>query len=72
MTTPVRSARLIVRVSVRLRREGGSLSITVPRYITRAWKLDAGDRLIVRSTDKGILLYPRFLAKLLRGPNRPR
>jgi hypothetical protein len=27
-----KSSRLVVRFSVRLRREGGSLSITIPRY----------------------------------------
>ena len=45
---------------MRLRREGGSLSITVPRYIVRHWKLEAGMRLVVRSTDQGILLFPRY------------
>lgn len=55
-----RSPRLVARFSVRIRREGGSLSMTIPRYIARHWKLEAGMRLVVRSTDRGILLYPRY------------
>ena len=55
-----KSPRLVARISVRLRREGGSLSITIPRYIVRRWKLEPGMRLVVRSTDRGILLYPRY------------
>jgi len=34
--------------------------MTIPRYIARHWKLEPGVRLIVRSTDRGILLYPRY------------
>ena len=55
-----KSPRLVCRISVRLRREGGSLSATIPRYIVRHWKLEAGMRLVVRSTKYGILLYPRY------------
>ncbi|MFN2566876.1 MAG: hypothetical protein ABR499_17905 [Gemmatimonadaceae bacterium] len=55
-----KSRRLIARVSVRLRREGGSLSLTIPRYIVRCWNLEPGARLVVRSTDEGVLLYPRY------------
>jgi antitoxin component of MazEF toxin-antitoxin module len=55
-----KSPRLVARFSVRLRREGGSLSVTIPRYIVRHWKLEAGMRLVVRSTNQGILLYPRY------------
>ena len=55
-----KSPRLVSRISVRLRREGGSLSITIPRYIVRHWKLETGMRLVVRSTEHGILLYPRY------------
>jgi antitoxin component of MazEF toxin-antitoxin module len=55
-----KSSRLVTRLSVRLRREGGSLSVTIPRYIVRHWKLEAGMRLVVRSTDRGILLFPRY------------
>ncbi|MGQ0712828.1 MAG: AbrB/MazE/SpoVT family DNA-binding domain-containing protein [Gemmatimonadaceae bacterium] len=55
-----KSPRLVARFSVRVRREGGSLSMTIPRYIARHWKLEPGVRLVVRSTDKGILLYPRY------------
>lgn len=59
MLQPPKSSRLVARFSVRLRREGGSLSVTIPRYIVRHWKLEAGMRLVVRSTDRGILLFPR-------------
>jgi antitoxin component of MazEF toxin-antitoxin module len=55
-----KSSRLVARFSVRLRREGGSLSITIPRYIVRHWKLEAGMRLVVRATNQGILLFPRY------------
>ena len=55
-----KSPRLVARISVRLRREGGSLSLTIPRYIARHWKLEPGMRLVVRSTQYGILLYPRY------------
>ena len=55
-----KSSRLVTRFSVRLRREGGSLSVTIPRYVVRQWKLEAGMRLVVRSTNQGILLYPRY------------
>jgi len=55
-----KSSRLITRFSVRLRREGGSLSVTIPRYIVRHWTLEAGMRLVVRSTNQGILLFPRY------------
>jgi hypothetical protein len=34
--------------------------MTIPRYIARHWKLEPGVRLVVRSTDRGILLYPRY------------
>jgi antitoxin component of MazEF toxin-antitoxin module len=50
-----------VRYAVRLRREGGSLSLTLPRYITRKWLLVPGDELLAKSTEDGILLCPRFL-----------
>jgi antitoxin component of MazEF toxin-antitoxin module len=55
-----KSPRLVARFSVRIRCEGGSLSMTIPRYIARHWKLEPGTRLIVRSTDRGVLLYPRY------------
>jgi len=57
-----KSPRLVARFSVRLRREGGSLSITVPSYIVRHWRLEPGARLVVRATDEGVLLYPRYFA----------
>ena len=60
MLQPPKSPRLVARISVRLRKEGGSLSITIPRYVVRRWKLKAGMRLVVRSTDQGIRIYPRY------------
>ena len=71
MTMRVRHPRLVTRLSVRLRKEGGSLSLTVPRYIARKWRLEPGHRLIVRSTDEGILLYPREFLRVVRGPEVP-
>ena len=66
-----KSPRLVARLSVRLRREGGSLSLTIPRYIVRHWKLEAGARLMVRSTDQGILLYPRYFLPYSRSASKP-
>jgi antitoxin component of MazEF toxin-antitoxin module len=60
MMQPPKSPRLIVRACVRLRRQGGSLILTVPRNVVRHWKLHAGAALVVRSTDNGILLFPRY------------
>ena len=34
--------------------------MTIPRHIVRHWKLEPGARLVVRSTDEGVLLYPRY------------
>jgi antitoxin component of MazEF toxin-antitoxin module len=65
-----KSPRLVARVSVRVRREGGSLSMTIPRYIARHWKLEPGARLIVRSTQEGILLYPRYFLPYSRSASR--
>lgn len=56
-----RGPRFVFRYAARLRREGGSLAITVPRYIVRRWRLEAGDELLIRSTEEGILMAPRFL-----------
>jgi hypothetical protein len=66
-----KSPRLVARFSVRLRREGGSLSVTVPRYVVRHWKLEAGMRLVVRSTDRGILLYPRYFLPYSQAAGAP-
>lgn len=55
-----KSRRLVVRVTARLRREGGSLIMSIPRNVVRHWKLEAGALLVVRSTERGILLYPRY------------
>ena len=71
-----KSHRLVARPSARLRREGGSLCITIPRHIVRHWKLEAGALLVIRTTDEGILLYPRYffpyteLAKQTDGTER--
>lgn len=67
-----KSPRLVARFSVRLRREGGSLSVTIPRYIVRHWELEAGMRLIVRSTNRGILLYPRYFLPYSSRAEAPR
>lgn len=55
-----RGFRFFFRYAARLRREGGSLSLTMPRYIVRQWQLEAGDDMLVRSTEEGILMTPRF------------
>lgn len=70
MTMRPKSPRLRVRLSVLLRREGGSISMTVPRYITRKWNLNPGDRMLVRSTDEGILLCPRYFLPYVRRRRR--
>ena len=57
----VRSRRLVVRFSARIRREGGSLSITIPRYLVRNWKLEPGQWLVLRTSEEGIVLRPRYL-----------
>lgn len=44
--------------------------MTIPRYITRKWKLEPGSRLVVRSTERGILLYPRYFLPFLQPPMR--
>jgi antitoxin component of MazEF toxin-antitoxin module len=40
--------------------------MTIPNHIVRAWKLEHGTRLVVQSTDQGILLFPRFFASLIQ------
>jgi hypothetical protein len=40
--------------------------MTIPKHIVRAWKLEHGTRLVVQSTDQGILLFPRFFASLIQ------
>lgn len=65
-----KTPRLRVRLSVCARPQGGSLVITIPRYITRKWKLEPGSRLVVRSTERGILLYPRYFIPFLHPPMR--
>jgi hypothetical protein len=72
MPTKLKSPRLIVRHLVRLRREGGSISMTVPVHIVRKWKLRPGAALVLRSTDEGILLYPSFFGPFLKRPRRSR
>lgn len=34
--------------------------MTIPVHIVRQWKLKAGDRLVLRSSDEGILIYPHY------------
>jgi len=34
--------------------------MTIPRHIVRHWKLEPGARLVLRATDEGVLLYPRY------------
>jgi hypothetical protein len=41
--------------------------MTVPIHIARQWKLKAGDRLVVRSSDEGILIYPHYWAPYSQG-----
>jgi AbrB family looped-hinge helix DNA binding protein len=52
--------RFVFRWSTRVRREGGSLSITIPRYVARRLGLKPGDELLVRLTEEGIVLRPRY------------
>jgi hypothetical protein len=44
--------------------------MTIPSYIARHWKLEPGARLVVRSTDEGVLLYPRYWAPYSRRRKR--
>jgi len=67
MIRPPKSPRLRARFSVRVRQHGGSLSMTIPRHIVRAWKLEHGSMLAIQSTDQGILLFPRFYSSLVHG-----
>ena len=71
MSFRVKHPRMRARFSVLIRREGGSLSMTIPRFIVRKWKLEPRARLIVRSTDEGILLYPRYPLHVTHGPETP-
>jgi hypothetical protein len=50
--------------STRIRREGGSLLVTIPGWITRRMSLEVGDTLLVKLTEDGIVLRPRFPRKL--------
>jgi antitoxin component of MazEF toxin-antitoxin module len=52
--------RVVVRFTVRVRREGGSLSLTIPRHIVRHLGLESGDELIARMTEDGIVLRPQY------------
>jgi len=71
MTVRVSHPRMRVRMSIVLRKEGGSLSMTIPRSVVRKWKLQPKSRLLIRSTDEGILLYPRYVTTIVRGPETP-
>jgi antitoxin MazE len=41
-----------------LRRAGGSISATLPKEMTDRLHLEAGDRVLVVETEKGILITP--------------
>jgi len=43
---------------VTLRRAGGSVSATLPKDMAVRLRLEAGDRVLVVETDRGILLTP--------------
>jgi AbrB family looped-hinge helix DNA binding protein len=51
--------RYAFRWSVRVRREGASMSVTIPKYVTRLMSLQPGDDLLVKLTEDGIVLRPR-------------
>jgi antitoxin component of MazEF toxin-antitoxin module len=48
-----------------VRREGGSLCVTIPRFATRGLQLQPGDVLLVKLTEEGIVLRPRFPRRLV-------
>lgn len=50
--------RFVFRWTVRVRKEGGSISLTLPKYIVRKIRIDPGDELAARLTEDGILLRP--------------
>lgn len=54
------SYRFAFRWAVRVRKEGASLSVTIPKYVTRLIGLAPGDELLVKVTEDGILLRPRY------------
>jgi AbrB family looped-hinge helix DNA binding protein len=58
MTRRFNRYRLVVRWTVRVRKEGGSQSITIPKHLVRRLGIAPGDRLIARLTEDGILLRP--------------
>lgn len=47
-----------VTKDVTLRQTGGSVSATLPKDMADRLRLEAGDRLLVVETDRGILLTP--------------
>ena len=60
MPRRINAYRFVFRSTTRVRREGGSLSITIPRYIAQRLDLRPGEELIVRLTDEGIVLRPVY------------
>jgi AbrB family looped-hinge helix DNA binding protein len=42
-----------------VRREGASMSLTIPKHVTRLVGITPGDELLVKVTEDGILLRPR-------------
>jgi AbrB family looped-hinge helix DNA binding protein len=51
--------RYAFRWAVRVRTEGASLSVTIPKYVTRLVGIAPGDQLLLKMTEDGILLRPR-------------
>jgi hypothetical protein len=35
--------------------------MTIPRYLVRSWKLEPGQWLVLRSSEEGIVLRPRYV-----------
>lgn len=60
--------RFVFRWRVRIRREGGSLSLTIPRYLVRRMQLSAGEDLIARLTEDGLLFRPVYWKPAAREP----
>ena len=62
--------RFAIRWTVRVRKEGASLSVTIPKYVTRLIGIAPGDELLVKVTEDGILLRPRYLRPSLSGSTK--
>jgi antitoxin component of MazEF toxin-antitoxin module len=66
MSKPIPRARWVFRWTARLRREGGSLSFTIPRNLVRGLRLEAGDEMVVGREDDGILMRPKVPRPIAR------